>query len=166
MVLSDKMAYRQIIGGLMYNTLLFIEYPDILPTDFDMKVARVCLIAIQNLYEEGATKLTVPEVENEILKNQGIGATIYKQENGLDFLKTSYEFAEVDNFGVYYNRLKKYSLLRTLQKAKFDISYYYKEDKDLEPFEEDILQKRFNEDGLSEILNKIEGNVFLSMPSF
>jgi len=157
LVLSDKMAYRQIIGGLMYNTLLFIEYPDILPTDFDYKVARICLIAIQNLYEEGATKLTIPEVENEILKNQGIGATIYKQENGLDFLKTAYEFAEVSNFEVYYNRLKKYSLLRTLQKAKFDISYYYKEDKDLGPLEEDTLQKRFNEDGLQDILNKIEG---------
>ena len=45
----------------MYNPLLFLEYTDIIPTDFDNKVARVCFIAIHNLYEEGATAGTTEE---------------------------------------------------------------------------------------------------------
>ena len=68
MTLSDKMAYRQVIGCLMKNPLLFIEYPDIHPLDFDSsnKVARICFISIQSLYNEGATKLTPIEVDQEI----------------------------------------------------------------------------------------------------
>ena len=53
MTLSDKSAYRQIIGCLMQNPLLFLEYPDISPKDFDLKVARVCFVSIKKLYEEG-----------------------------------------------------------------------------------------------------------------
>ena len=77
----------------MYNPLLLLEYTDIYPTDFDNKTARVCFIAIHNLYEEGATKLTIIEVEEEILKNNGASAAIYKNEGGLEFLKIAYEFA-------------------------------------------------------------------------
>ena len=63
MVLSDNMATRQIIGCLMLNPLLLLEYPDIYATDFDNKVARICFINIKNLYDNGATKLTPVEVE-------------------------------------------------------------------------------------------------------
>ena len=167
MVLSDRMAYRQIVGSLMYNPLLFLEYTDILPTDFDNKVARVCFIAIHNLYEEGATKLTVIEVEEEVLKNNGASAAIYKNDGGLEFLKIAYEFAEPSNFELYYNRLKKYSLLRRLKKEHYDISDYYKEDKDLtEPIEEIYLQERFDNATLEDILNNVEGKYNLIRNDF
>ena len=80
MVLSDKMANRQVIGGLMLNTLLFLEYPEIVPSDFDNNLIRVCFIAIKNLYNEGATKLTVIEVDQEIEKWQSNSTAIYKRD--------------------------------------------------------------------------------------
>lgn len=58
MTLSDMTAYRQIIGGLMYRPQLFVEYPDIVVSDFDYKPARVCLNAIKKLYEGGAEELS------------------------------------------------------------------------------------------------------------
>lgn len=156
MLLNDNMATRQIIGCLMYNPLLFLEYTDINVSDFESKIARISFAAIHNLYVEGASKLTVIEVENEILKNQGLGASIYKQEGGLEFLKICYQFAELDNFDLYYKRLKKYSLLRALHKNNYDISYYYKDDIDLIGLEEIELQKHFDEDSLEDILNRVE----------
>ena len=111
MVLSDKMAYRQVIGCLMHNPLLLLEYQDIYPTDFDIKVARICFILIQNLYTEGATHLTPIEIDQEVEKHPN-SFMIYQQDHGLDFLKASYEYAELSNFELYYTRLKKYSLLR------------------------------------------------------
>lgn len=151
----------------MYNPLLLLEYTDIYPTDFDNKTARVCFIAIHNLYEEGATKLTIIEVEEEILKNNGASAAIYKNEGGLEFLKIAYEFAELSNFELYYNRLKKYSLLRTLKKEKYDISEYYKEDKDLNnPLEEIYLQEKFDNATLEDILNNVEGKYNLIRNDF
>lgn len=156
MVLSDKMAYRQIIGCLMLNPLLFLEYTDITPSDFDLKVARVCFIIIKKLYEEGATKLTPIEVDQEIEKYDN-SARIYKQENGLDFLKIAYEFAELSNFKMYYNRLKKYALLRRLKKDNYNISEFYIEDKDIDdPLKAISIQEHFEESSIEDILNAIE----------
>ena len=117
MTLTDRMADRQVIGCLMKNPLLFLEYMDIYPTDFDEKVIRICFIIIKNLYEEGATVLTPIEIDQEIDKHPA-SAEVYKRDGGLDFLKTAYEFAELNNFKMYYTRLKKYSLLRRLKKQE------------------------------------------------
>lgn len=157
MVLSDKMACRQVIGGLMHNPLLFLSYSDLHPNDFDIKVARICFINIQNLYNEGATVLSPVEVDQEIEKHTN-SAMVYQQENGLDFLKISYEFAEPNNFDLYYTRLKKYSLLRRLVKEGYDVGEYYIADKDVKnPLEESKIQEHFDEATLEEILNSIEG---------
>lgn len=162
------MAYRQIIGCLMQNPLLFLEYTDITPTDFDVKVARVCFVTIKNLYEEGATTLTPIEVDQEFEKNYASASTtIYKEESGLEFLKTSYEFAEPANFKLYYTRLKKYSLLRRLKKDKYDISEFYIDDKDVDdPLKAVQIQERFDNASLEDILNVVEGKYNLIRNEF
>ena len=160
MTLSDSMAYRQVIGCLMYKPLLFLEYPDIQAQDFDFKPARVCLFAIRNLYEAGATSITPLEVDQEI-ENSGSNATqTYKSENGLNFLKEAYEYAQLGNFDVYYNRLKKNSLLRKLKARHYDISEFYIEDKDaaVDPARETAIIKKLEKATLSDILNSVEKN--------
>ena len=157
MTLSDNMAYRQVIGCLMYKPLLFLEYPDIQPQDFDFKPAKVCLFAIKKLYEAGATVLTPLEVDQEIERSGAAAAQAYKAENGLNFLKEAYEYAQEGNFDMYYKRLKKYSLLRKLQKAHYDISKYYIADKDVkDPALEAELIDRLEKASLSDILNSVE----------
>ena len=94
MTLSDMMAYRQVIGCLMYKPLLFLEYTDINPIDFDYKPARVCLNCIKKLYENGAKELTPLEVDQEIERCGGAAYSVYKNDGGLDFLKNAYEYAQ------------------------------------------------------------------------
>ena len=157
MTLSDTMAYRQVIGCLMYKPLLFLEYPDIQPQDFDFKPAKVCLFAIKNLYEAGASELSPLEVDQEIERSGAAAAQAYKAENGLYFLKEAYEHAQLSNFKMYYDRLKKYSLLRKLQKAHYDISEYYIDDKDvIDPLHEAELIEKLKHATLEDILNSVE----------
>mgnify|MGYP002853119300 CR=1 FL=1 len=157
MTLSDKMAYRQVIGCLMQNPLLFLEYPDIVPTDFDLKIARVCFIIIKKLYDQGAEKLTPIEVDQEMEKYDS-SLIIYKQDGGLEFLKTAYEFAELSNFPFYYLRLKKCALLRRLRKEHYDISDFYLEDKDIvDPLHALTVQEKFENATVEDILNAVEG---------
>ena len=157
MTLSDSHAYRQVIGCLMYKPLLFLEYPDIQPQDFDLKSAKVCLFAIKKLYEAGATVLSPLEVDQEIEKSGAAAAQVYKNENGLEFLKNSYQYAQLSNFELYYKRLKKYSLLRRLQKAHYDISEYYIDDKDVkDPHLEAEIIDRLERASLEDILNSVE----------
>ena len=157
MTLSDKVAMRQVIGSLMHNPLLFLEYSDINPIDFDDQAIRVCFVIIKNFYEEGAKALTPMEVDLEIEKRGGLTAKYYHQGNGLDNLTAAYEFADPNNFKVYYNRLKKYSVLRRLKKDKYDISEFYIDDKDVDdPQVEATILERFDQATVESILNTVE----------
>lgn len=157
MVLSDKMANHQIIGSLMQNPLLFLEYPDLTPNDFQEEIFRICFVAIHNLYEQGATNLTVIEVDQEIEKWQSKGTQIYEVENGLDILKEAYEIAEINNFSLYYTRVKKLALLRRLIKDKYDVSEFYIEDKNIKDVKAALaIQDRFDEASIEDILNAVE----------
>ena len=153
MTLSDMTAYKQIIGCLVYKPLLFLEYPELQITDFDYTPARVIFNTIYKLYLAGAKELSVIEIDQEIEQSGGLALREYKN-GGLDFLKTSYEVAQLSNFDMYYNRLKKYALLRKLQQAKYDISEYYLENTD--PENEAKLKRKLEEATLEDILNTIE----------
>lgn len=156
MTLSDNVAYRQVVGSLMMNPLLFLEYSDIYATDFDNKTARICFISIKNLFDKGAVKLTPYEVDQEIMQYES-SAAIYKNNGGLDFLKISFEFAEPSNFKLYYDRIKKYSLLRRLKKEKYDISEFYLDDKDIDdPLKAVEIQEHFDDSSLEDILDAVE----------
>lgn len=159
MTLSDMAAYRQVIGCLMLKPLFFLEYMDIQPSDFDYKAARVCLNAIRKLYEGGVAAMTPLEVDQEIERSGAAALSVYKSEDGLDFLKNAYEVAQLSNFKFYYTRLKKYSLLRRLQKAKYDISEFYIDDKNVkDPLLETKIIQHLDESSLEDILNSVEKN--------
>ena len=157
MTLSDTWVYRQVIGCLMHNPLLFLEFPDIQVYDFDIEMPRICLLAIKRLYEAGARELSVLEVDQEISRGSAGVVQVYTSNGGLEFLKNCYEYASISNFQAYYQRLKKYSLLRALKAAHYDISKYYIEDKDIkDPSIENELIQRIEDATLDSILNDIE----------
>ena len=157
MTLSDMMAYRQVIGCLMQKPLLLLEYTDIHPSDFDYKPARVCFNSIRKLYEAGAIALSPLEVDQEIERCGGAARQAYTAEGGLEFLKSSYEFAQLGNFKIYYTRVKKNALLRKLQKAKYDISDFFIDDKDVtNPAAEAAVIQRLEDSSLEDILNTVE----------
>ena len=141
----------------MLNPLLFLEYDDITPSDFDTKVVRVCFVSIRRLYEAGAKTLSVLEVDQDIERYGGAMAAEYHDQRGLDFLKWAAESPSPLNFKVYYDRLKKYALLRRLHKEKYDISEYYIDDKDvINPKQEAEIKQHLEEASLEDILNSVE----------
>ena len=157
MTLSDRQAYSQIIGCLMHKPLLFLEFTDIKTSDFDFKPARICFNTIYKMYSEGATELIPLEIDQEIERCGGATLQAYQAEEGLDFLKKSYEYAQLGNFEMYYKRLKKCSLLRKLQKAKYDISEFYIDEKDIKsPLQEVELNEHLDQASIEDILNSVE----------
>ena len=157
MTLSDKAAYREVIGSLMQNPLLFLEYTDLSPADFDGPIYKVCLITIQRLYNNGAKSITPIEVDQELNRTNNLALDIYKRENGLDVIKDAYETAKLINFDFFYKRIKKYSLLRRLKAEKYDISEFYIDDKENnDPLKETLVQEHFDNSSLEDILNSVE----------
>ena len=156
MVLSDTAAYKQVVGCLMHNPLLFLEYQDLVPADFDLDIAKKCIGVIKYLYNQGAKVLTPAEVDQEFGRREKIYHA-YEKEGGLDYLKDAYEYASISNFEIYYTSIKKYALLRRLKAEHYDISEFYIDDKENnDPLKETKALERFNNASLEEILNSVE----------
>ena len=152
MVLSDKNTYQQVLGGLMKNPLLLVDN-DIRKEDFDLRIAKIVFTTIQQLFENGAESLTPFEIDTEIEKHEGT-YNLYKQDGGLEYVQNCYEYSASENFKVYYERLKKFSLLRILKKNNYDISRYYGENLTIR--EENEAIQNLDDDSIEEILDNVE----------
>ena len=96
-------------------------------TDFPTKFEKYIFSAINGLYRNGATNINPIDVEN-FLEVDAVGATIFKEKNGIEYLQDIVELSDVDNFGFYYNRFKMFNLLKDLKRQGFDVEEFYCED--------------------------------------
>ena len=157
MELTEFATYRNVLGGLMKSPLLFTQYTDIKTEDFGgHKVSKIIFATINNMFQNGISTMTPIEVDMEIERYEA-AATIYRAEKGLDYLNDCYEYSALDNFDYYYKRLKKLSLIRTLKKNHYDVSYFFKEDCDTLKEENELIE-RFDKATMEDILQHIERN--------
>ncbi len=157
MELTEFATYRNVLGGLMKSPLLFTQYTDIKTEDFGgHKVSKIIFATINNMFQNGISTMTPIEVDMEIERYEA-AATIYRAEKGLDYLNDCYEYSALDNFDYYYKRLKKLSLVRTLKKNHYDVSYFFKEDCDTLQEENELIE-RFDKATMEDILQHIERN--------
>ena len=133
----------------MKNPLLLVDN-DIRKEDCDLRIAKIVFTAIQQLFENGAESLTPFEIDTEIEKHEGT-YSLYKQDGGLEYVQNCYEYSASENFKVYYERLKKFSLLRILKKNNYDISRYYGENLTIR--EENEAIQNLDDDSVEEILD-------------
>ena len=97
----------------------------IIPSDFTKDFHRILFGTMQRLYELGAPTITINDIESFLRKREKDFA-VYETNNGNEFLQKVIEAAEPDNFEYYYNRMKKFSLLRAYNEmAGLDISFIY-----------------------------------------
>ncbi len=136
----------------MKNPLLLVDN-DIRKDDFDLRIAKIVFSTIKQLMENGAESLTPFEIDTEIEKHEGT-YNLYKQDGGLEYVQNCYEYSASENFKVYYERLKKFSLLRILKKNNYDISRYYGENLTIR--EENEAIQNLDDDSVEEILDNVE----------
>lgn len=124
--------------------------------DFYYRFDKYVFAAIENLYHGGANKIQPIDIEN-YLQTNGAAATIFKHNNGIEYLQDAEYLSEVENFDYYYKRLKKINLLTNLQSQGFDISEFYIEDL-TNPKALDV-NKHFEELEISDIIDGLKRKV-------
>lgn len=163
LALVDKTTYMYVLGALMEQPSLLEKYDDIRENDFGYRIAKMIFKAICELRAKSvlgsanATTFGPNAIETQI----SLYPAIYEHftsSGGLDFLNDCIEYGvnAVTQFHMHYERLKKLSLLRTLQKNNYNIDYYCKEDYD-DTIEERSTVERFESASVDDILNYIEG---------
>lgn len=153
--MTDKGAIQQILGSLMKNPSFLSEVDkySLSISDFSTKLERLVFTAISNLWKKGAQKISPFDIENYWESNDA-AKKIFEQTNGLEYLQDIEEFAAVENFFYYYNKLKKLNLLKDLKKQGFDISGFYMDDL-TDPRALEINQ-RFEELTIGDIVERIK----------
>lgn len=153
--MTDKSSIQQIFGCLLKRPQILSEVDkySLSITDFGSRFEKYVYSAILGLYRQGVVRIEPIDVAN-FLDTDTVGKRVFEQNNGIEFLQDVIEYSNVENFGYYYNRLKKFNLLRDLKKQGFDITPFYCED--LTRLEAEDINARFEELTVKDICDGIK----------
>lgn len=152
----DVTSIMQVIG-CVYNNPMLLEQTDkytITDDDFPDKFHKVAFGAIYNIYNLGATKITLKNIM-DFLAEHPKSEAIFKKEKGEEWLVQVAENATSTAFDYYYNRLKKMSLLRAFDNRGIDVTFLYDPDNILDTKKKQIQEEWLDNTGLAEIANKL-----------
>ena len=123
---ADIGAIVQVIGGVYQNPNL-LDNPNyhIEAEDFTEEFHKVIFGSIYNLHSLGAAKIDINTIEN-YLSSRPKQLSIYKVNNGSEYLSKIQSNTQLAAFDYYYKRVKKMTLLRMYnENAGLDLSWLY-----------------------------------------
>lgn len=158
--LYDSNSTMYVIGALLRQPALMHENKYILTeNDFD-GLHKIIFGVLYNLSVEGLTKITPLDVDL-YLKQYSKQYESYKKENGLEYLQSVYGIVdatfEESQFEYYYNRVKKFTILRDFDRNGIDIKPFYNPDADFT--EMDKENEKLNGMEIQDLFNKVREKV-------
>jgi len=156
--LSCKRSYLQVLGCILQKPELLVDSRyNIDRDDFDEIFHKMIFASIYNLYLQGIKNIDYIAIDN-YLSSYELQYKIFNENNGIDYVIECQSNSNIDNFDYYYQRLKKFSLLRTLIEKGFDIKTIYDETL-VEPKEQEIMQAQFDSYSVEDIFNIVEKKI-------
>lgn len=122
----DTAAISQVIGCVFNNPSILDDTDKyiIRDEDFCEDFHRIVFGAIYNIHLTGSD-VTIDTII-DFLANRPKFDAIFKSHRGIDYLSEVSKLANQDTFNYYYNRLKKFSLLRAYDTiVGMDVSFIY-----------------------------------------
>ena len=158
----DVISIMQVIG-CVYNTPQLLDFTDkynIIEEDFPNEFHKIVFGVIYKIHELGVEKISLENI-CDFLSSRPKSEAIFKQNKGEEWIIKASENCTSSAFDYYYNRLKKFSLLRAYDQYGIDVSDIYDIDNIL-----DIKKKQAQEDfldnsTLEQIANKVDEKIDL-----
>jgi len=138
----DTTAVMQVIGNIYINTDL-LDNKDkyfFLEDDFVGEFHKTLFGTIYNLYNLGVKQINKEAIYN-YLKERPKKLALYEVNKGDEYLDKLVETTQINAFDYYYNRLKKFTLLRAYNDIGISVNEFYDDDNIL-----DIKKKQMQED--------------------
>ena len=158
----DHTAIMQVIGTVFKNPQI-LDYTDkytVVEDDFADEFHKVAFGAIYKIHELGADRITLENI-SDFLASRPKSAAVFKQQKGEEWLLKVSDTCLPEAFDYYYNRLKKFTLLRAYDNYGIDVSDIYDADNILDTkkkqIQEDLLDNSTLEQIAAKVDNKIEG---------
>ena len=156
----DTTAILHVIGTT-FNNLELLDCPDkyeIVDEDFVEDFHKITFGAIYKLHELGAKSITIENVV-DYLSSRPKSYAKFKENKGEEWLATVSESSSLDSFDYYYNRLKKFSLLRAYDNFGVDLTDIYDIDNILDTKKKQQQEDILDNSTLNDIGLIIEGKI-------
>lgn len=153
----DNTSIIQIIGSV-FNAPSLLDVTDkfvITDEDFADDFHKIVYGAIYKIHQLGGTAINLQNVE-DFLSSRPKSQNVFNARRGAEWLLKASQVADVDAFEYYYNRLKKFSLLRAYDNYGIDVSDIYDVDNVLEPKKKQAQEDYLDNSSLEDIANKID----------
>ncbi len=154
----DKRSVCQVLG------VLLLEPDRIRSRDYNLEqrdfsidsLHSIIFTCIYNLVHQGAKEIEIRDIENYLSTASPVDYTkVFDKYNGVEWLNKVIEDASSVNFDLYYNKVKKMSLLRSY--IEQDISVKHILDKnEIDPNIIKIQEERFDDMTLESIMKEID----------
>lgn len=151
-MIQSKESIIQVLGNLIKDPTLLSETDkyQLENNDFPERFHKIIFAAIHNLYKDGAESIDEVAIDG-FLQQYGIQYEVFNQNDGVEYIQTIKEMSKEGNFDYYYERLKKFSLVREMDGLGFDVSEIYDESI-LNPREKEELMTKFDSMKIEDIL--------------
>ena len=157
----DPTAIMQVIGCVFNNPHLldFTDKYTITEDDFPDTFHQTVFGAIYKIHELGATAITLENI-SDFFSTRPKSAAVFKQNKGEEWLMKVADSSMPSSFDYYYNRLKKFTLLRAYDNYCINVLDIYDPDNIMDTkkkqLQEDILDNSTLEDIALKVDAKIE----------
>ena len=125
----DKNTIYQVLCGLMLNPnfLADTENYNLSPDDFTTLFEKYIFAAIYNLQRNGAESISIVDIDN-YFDIHVEAKELFEKNHGVEVLQDALDMVQIDNFPFYYQRLKKFNIIKDIKRMGFDTSQLYCED--------------------------------------
>lgn len=160
-MLYDHNASTFVLGCLMNNpALLLNEKYTLTKDDFYNKATKegnrfhsIIFVCSQKLIEQGANDITEIEIR-EFVKNYPEQLEVLEDNDYQGYIKTAKKLSNQDNFEIYYQIVRKFSILRAYKNQGFDINEIYDEEED-----DEAERRKLNNYSIEDIINYFDGKL-------
>ena len=156
----DTTSIMQVIGSVFKNPQI-LEFTDkytITEDDFPSEFHKIAFGSIYKLYELGADKIDLKNI-SDFLESRPKSLAIFKQNKGEEWLLKISETCLPEAFDYYYNRLKKFSLLRAYDSYGIDVSDIYDTDNIFDSKKKQIQEDLLDNSSLEQIADKVDKKI-------
>ena len=157
---TDITSVMQVIG-CVFNAPQLLDFTDkysIVDEDFADPFHKTVFGAIYKLHELGTQKITLENL-NDFFSTRPKSEGIFKSNKGEEWLLKVSDLCTVSTFDYYYNRLKKFSLLRAYDNCGIDITDIYDADNILDTKKKQLQEEQLDNLTLEQIADKVDAKI-------
>lgn len=157
--LSDAATENEVLGYLLKQPSLLLE-PDfsLSADDFTNQRNKLVYAVLANMAHQGAETITPYDIDTE-LKNYPMQYEKYNSAGGvegiLSFALDDDKIVDKTVFNILYTRLKKYSVLRDLEKTGISTQEFYNND----CFDNSNIKEKFENSSIEDFIKSIKDKV-------